>query len=141
LLLYSSPYSWGFPTGRLFTSSITSFITAPSIAITVQQACLYMHAPWEPHLNLVKRILRYIKGTLDFGMRLSCSAMTSLTTYSDADWAGCPDTQRWLLYLPRRQSCLLVLQAANYGFPLQCGGRIPGGCTCRCRVLLDLSAS
>jgi hypothetical protein len=53
-----------------------------------------MHAPREPHLNLVKRILRYIKGTLDFSMRLSYSAPTSLTTYSDADWAGCLDTRR-----------------------------------------------
>jgi hypothetical protein len=69
-------------------------LTRPDIAHAVQQACLYMHAPWEPHLNLVKRILRYVKGTLDFSMRLSCSPMTSLTAYSDADWAGCPDTRR-----------------------------------------------
>jgi hypothetical protein len=53
-----------------------------------------MHAPREPHLNLVKRILRYIKGTLNFSMRLSCSATTSLIAYSDADWAGCPDTRQ-----------------------------------------------
>jgi hypothetical protein len=69
-------------------------LTRPDIAHAVQQACLYMHAPREPHLNLVKRILRYIKGTLDLSMHLSRSSTTSLTAYSDADWAGCPDT-RW----------------------------------------------
>jgi hypothetical protein len=39
-------------------------LTRPDIAHAVQQACLYMHAPREPHLNLVKRILRYLKGSL-----------------------------------------------------------------------------
>jgi hypothetical protein len=69
-------------------------LTRPDIQHAVQQACLYMHAPREPHLNLVKRILRYIKGTLDFSLHLSSSPTTSLTAYSDADWAGCPDTRR-----------------------------------------------
>jgi hypothetical protein len=69
-------------------------LTRPDIAHAVQQACLYMHAPREPHLNLVKRILRYLKGTLDLGLRLHATPATSLTAYSDADWAGCPDTRR-----------------------------------------------
>jgi hypothetical protein len=55
---------------------------------------LYMHAPRDSHLNLMKRILRYIKGTLDLGMHFSSSPATSLTAYSDVDWAGCPDTCR-----------------------------------------------
>jgi hypothetical protein len=53
-----------------------------------------MHAPREPHLNLVKRILRYIKGSLDLGLRLHATPASTLTAYSDADWAGCPDTRR-----------------------------------------------
>ena len=69
-------------------------LTRPDITHAVQQACLYMHAPREPHLNLVKRILRYVKGTMDFSLHLSRSSTTSLTAYSDADWAGCPDTRR-----------------------------------------------
>jgi hypothetical protein len=69
-------------------------LTRPDIAHAVQQACLYMHAPREPHLSLVKRILRYLKGTLDLSMHLSRSSTSSLTAYSDADWAGCPDTRR-----------------------------------------------
>ena len=53
-----------------------------------------MHDPHEPHLTLVKRILRYVRGTLDFGLQLHSSIVSSLMAYSDADWVGCPDTWR-----------------------------------------------
>src|SRR4051812_46040548 len=42
----------------------------------------------------VKRILRYVCGTMDLGVTLHASADTALTAYSDADWVGCPDTRR-----------------------------------------------
>jgi hypothetical protein len=69
-------------------------LTRPDLAYGVHQACLYMHDPREPHLALIKRLLRYVKGTLDFGLHLSASSVSSLTAYYDADWAGCPDTRR-----------------------------------------------
>src|SRR3954468_14343177 len=53
-----------------------------------------MHAPRDTHWALVKRILRYIHGTTAMGLTLKASPDTSLTVYSDADWAGCPDTRR-----------------------------------------------
>lgn len=53
-----------------------------------------MHDPREPHLAHVKRVLRYLKGTVDLGLHITPSSTHSLTTYSDADWAGCPDTRR-----------------------------------------------
>lgn len=53
-----------------------------------------MHDPREPHYALVKRILRYLRGTLDFGIILWRTDISSLVVYSDADWAGCPDTRR-----------------------------------------------
>jgi hypothetical protein len=68
--------------------------THPNIAYVVQQVCLYMHDPREPHLFLVKRILRYIQGTLDYSLQLHRSSATDLVTYSDTDCAGCPDTCR-----------------------------------------------
>ena len=69
-------------------------LTRPDISYSVQQACLYMHDPRVPHLNHVKKILRYLKGTIDHGLLINSSSPTSLTVYSDADWAGCPDTRR-----------------------------------------------
>lgn len=68
--------------------------TRPDITYVVQQVCLHMHDPRDPHYGLVKRILRYLQGTLDHGLMLHRTDTTSLVAYSDADWAGCPDTRR-----------------------------------------------
>ncbi|GJV76933.1 ribonuclease H-like domain-containing protein [Tanacetum coccineum] len=67
--------------------------TRPDLSYTVQQICLHMHDPREPHLADLKRILRYVRGTLDFGLHLYASATTSLVGYTDADWTGCPSTR------------------------------------------------
>ncbi|GKE18686.1 ribonuclease H-like domain-containing protein [Tanacetum coccineum] len=53
-----------------------------------------MHDPREPHFSALKRILRYVQGTLDYGLQLFSSSTTDLVAYSDADWAGCPTTRR-----------------------------------------------
>jgi hypothetical protein len=66
--------------------------TWPDIACAVQQICLHMHDPQEPHLTAIKRILRYLQGTPDLLLRHSSSS--DLIVYTDADWAGCPDTHR-----------------------------------------------
>jgi hypothetical protein len=68
--------------------------TRLDIAYAVQQVCLFMHDPREPHLNLVKRILRYLQGTLDYGLALHRTSTTVLTVYTDVDWVGCLDTQK-----------------------------------------------
>ncbi|GJY47311.1 ribonuclease H-like domain-containing protein [Tanacetum coccineum] len=60
----------------------------------VPQICLYMHDPREPHFAAFKRVLRYVKGTLDLGFHVYASATTSLVGYIDVDWAGCPSTRR-----------------------------------------------
>ncbi|GKE36618.1 ribonuclease H-like domain-containing protein [Tanacetum coccineum] len=56
--------------------------TRLDISYAVQQICLYMHDPRDPHFTALKRILRYVRGT------------SQLTAYTDADWAGCPVTRR-----------------------------------------------
>jgi hypothetical protein len=53
-----------------------------------------MHDPCAPHLSHVKHILWYLKGTLDHGLLINSSPPRSLTIYSEADWAGCPDTRQ-----------------------------------------------
>jgi histone deacetylase 1/2 len=72
-------------------------LTRPELQYAVQQVCLHMHAPRDAHWSAVKRILRYICGTMDFGLSLHASPAspsTDIVAYSDADWAGCPDTRR-----------------------------------------------
>jgi hypothetical protein len=68
--------------------------TRPDIAYAVQHVCLHMHDPLEPHLAALKRILRYIRGTLHLGLHLRPSTQDDLVVYSDADWAGYPDTRK-----------------------------------------------
>lgn len=63
--------------------------TRPNIAYAVQQACLHMYDPRELHANLHKCILRYLKGTINYGLQLHWTSPTSITAYTDADWAGC----------------------------------------------------
>jgi hypothetical protein len=69
-------------------------VTRLDLYYVVQQACLHMHDPRDCHLALIKRILRYVRGTTSLGLHLWASSSTALTAYTDADWAGCPDTQR-----------------------------------------------
>ncbi|KAK4354383.1 hypothetical protein RND71_026577 [Anisodus tanguticus] len=53
-----------------------------------------MHDPRIEHMNTLKRIIRYIQGTLDYGLHLYPSSTSTLVSYTDADWGGCPDTKR-----------------------------------------------
>ncbi|GJT75050.1 ribonuclease H-like domain-containing protein, partial [Tanacetum coccineum] len=69
--------------------------TRPDISYAVQQVCLFMHDPREPHFSALKRILWYVCCTLTSGLQLYSSTTSSLVAYSDADWAGCPTTQRF----------------------------------------------
>jgi hypothetical protein len=69
-------------------------LTRPYLAYAIQQVCLLMYDPQEPHLALIKRILRYVKGTLSVGLHIGVGFVDLVTAYSDADWASCPDTRR-----------------------------------------------
>nr|GEV15387.1 ribonuclease H-like domain-containing protein [Tanacetum cinerariifolium] len=52
--------------------------TRPDLSYVVQQVCVYMHDPRELHFAALKRILRYVQGTLELGLHLYASATTSL---------------------------------------------------------------
>ena len=47
-----------------------------------------METPTTTHFKASKRILRYLKGTIDFGLYYSVSDDCKLIGYSDSDWAG-----------------------------------------------------
>nr|GEZ95005.1 ribonuclease H-like domain-containing protein [Tanacetum cinerariifolium] len=68
--------------------------TRPDISYAVQQVCLHMHDPQEPYFSALKRILRYVYGTLDYGLQVFSFSTTDLVAYSDADWAGCLTTRQ-----------------------------------------------
>ncbi|XP_021749912.1 uncharacterized protein LOC110715633 [Chenopodium quinoa] len=68
--------------------------TRPDISYAVQQVCLYMHDPRKEYMHALRRILRYLQGTLQLGLHLYSSSISGLISYTDADWGGCPDTRR-----------------------------------------------
>ncbi|KAJ0781817.1 putative RNA-directed DNA polymerase [Helianthus annuus] len=69
-------------------------ITRPDLSYAVNQVCQFLHAPTVDHFQSVKRILRYVKGTLSFGLTFSRHHKPSLVGFSDADWARCLETRR-----------------------------------------------
>ena len=62
--------------------------TRPDIAYAVNQACRSMHSPQSIDWIRLKHLLRYLKGTVTHGLHFSSKSPNSLTSFSDADWAG-----------------------------------------------------
>jgi hypothetical protein len=73
---------------------------------------------------MLKRVLRYVKGTLSTGLHIGAGSITSLTAYSDVDWVGCPDSRRstsgYCIFLG--DNLVLVLQTTDYDLSFECGG-------------------
>ena len=68
----------------------------PNILFVVSVLSRFMHSPSEKHFSAAKRVLRYIKGTIDLGVQFSKSAEDDLKLlgYSNSDWGGCVDDSR-----------------------------------------------
>ncbi|GJY69926.1 retrovirus-related pol polyprotein from transposon TNT 1-94 [Tanacetum coccineum] len=66
----------------------------PDLIYAVCLCARYQAKPTEKHLNAVKQIFRYLKGTINMGLWYSKDTGMSLTAYADADHAGCQDTRR-----------------------------------------------
>ncbi|GJZ37663.1 ribonuclease H-like domain-containing protein [Tanacetum coccineum] len=75
----------------------------------------------EPHLNAMKRVLRYLRGTTDLGLQLFRSTTSQLIAYSDADWAGYPATRQstsGYYLLDRKFACSFDKQNFEVRYPL-----------------------
>lgn len=68
-------------------------ITCPDIQFAVNFVYQRMHSPNVSDLSLLKRILRYHKGTLTLGLQLRKDTCLSLLAYCDDDWSGCFETR------------------------------------------------
>nr|GEU90764.1 retrovirus-related Pol polyprotein from transposon TNT 1-94 [Tanacetum cinerariifolium] len=55
-------------------------------------SCRYQAHPTEKHLKEVKRIFRYLRGTVNMGLSYTKDFGFEVTCFSDADYAGCKDT-------------------------------------------------
>ena len=68
--------------------------TRPDISFSVHQLSQFLASPTSAHHQAALRILNYIKGTTGVGLLFPSTSDLKLQAYSDADWAGCPDTRR-----------------------------------------------
>lgn len=73
---------------RLVGKLIYLTITRPDITYAVSLVSQFMHAPTVTHLHVVKRILRYLKGSIGRGILMRNNGSTQIQGYTDADWAG-----------------------------------------------------
>ncbi|KAL9281612.1 putative RNA-directed DNA polymerase [Arabidopsis thaliana] len=69
-------------------------ITRPDIQYAVNFICQRMHAPTNSDFGLLKRILRYVKGTINMGLPIRKHNNPVLSGFCDSDYAGCKDTRR-----------------------------------------------
>jgi len=69
-------------------------LTRPDISFTVNKVCQFLHSPTTIHWSIVKRILRYIKGTIKLGIKFSKSKSMLVSAFSDTDWVSCVDDRR-----------------------------------------------
>ncbi|KAF2318246.1 hypothetical protein GH714_003527 [Hevea brasiliensis] len=58
------------------------------LCLQVNRLAQYMHRPTEEHWQAVKRVLRYLQGTAEYGLLLRPSSVYEISAYSDSDWAG-----------------------------------------------------
>ncbi|XP_034208104.1 secreted RxLR effector protein 161-like [Prunus dulcis] len=68
--------------------------TRPDVMFAASLLARFMHNPTKKHLGSTKRVLRYIQGTLDFGIEFIKGKTTTLIGYCDSDWAGSEDDRR-----------------------------------------------
>ena len=68
--------------------------TRPDIAQAVGVVSQFCENPTQQHWIAVKRIFRYLQGTMDYGLYYRKTGEEDLVGYSDADWAGNLDNRR-----------------------------------------------
>ena len=75
------------------------YLTAsrPDIMYSVCLCARFQACPKESHLNAVKRIFRYLKGTIDSGLWYPKCDNFELICYSDADFGGCKIDRKTLV--------------------------------------------
>ena len=79
---------------RLVGSLIYLTLTQPDISYPVRVVSRYMSNPNKPHLDAVKRILRYVKGTINFGILYNETKDCQVMGYCDVDYARDCGTRR-----------------------------------------------
>ncbi|XP_022889185.1 uncharacterized protein LOC111404635 [Olea europaea var. sylvestris] len=81
-------------TRSMIGSLLYLIASRPDIAFSVGVCARFQADPKESHLNVVRRIIRYVNGTVDHGILYSRESNLELANYSDVDWAGNADDRK-----------------------------------------------
>ncbi|XP_070679368.1 uncharacterized mitochondrial protein AtMg00810-like [Malus domestica] len=73
---------------RMVGKLIYLTITRPDIAYSMSLVSQFMHSSTLVHWEIVKRILRYLKGSMGKGILMKKNGSTHIMPYIDDDWAG-----------------------------------------------------
>nr|GEV89566.1 hypothetical protein [Tanacetum cinerariifolium] len=80
----------------------------------------YQASPTKKHLEALKRVFRYLKGTINWGLWYPKDTAMALTAYADAAHARCQDTRKKAEYIAMSGCCAQILwmrsQMTDYGF-------------------------
>ena len=80
----------------------------------------YLTDPRSAHLIAAKHILRYLKGTIDYGLKYDVNQNINLRGYVDSDWASCTTDRRstsrccfslgssMISWFSRKKSCVVL---------------------------------
>ena len=68
--------------------------TRPDIMFAASLLSRFMHNPSQIHMGVGKRILRYLQGTKDFGIKFEKNANINLHGFCDSDWGGCTNDMK-----------------------------------------------
>ncbi|CAL8087744.1 unnamed protein product [Prunus armeniaca] len=79
---------------RIVGSLLYLTATRPDIMFATSLLARFMHCPTSKHLGTAKRILRYVKGTLDYGLEYVKGKGAVLIGYFDSDWSGSVDDSK-----------------------------------------------
>ena len=66
----------------------------PDLSFVIVRVSCYMQTPHESHWKAAKIILRYIQGTIQFGIHYSTGWTPLLVGFTNLDWVGDPDDQK-----------------------------------------------
>ncbi|KAL5579134.1 hypothetical protein UlMin_011576 [Ulmus minor] len=82
---------------------VDDIIVTGNIAFAVNKACQFMQQPTLAHWLSIKRILRYLRGTMAYGLLFQPSSELMIEAFTYADWGTQPDDRRsssgYLVYL------------------------------------------
>ena len=71
-----------------------SLATRPDIAFAVSQCAKFSQKPTTAHLTAIKKVLRYLKGSMDYGLHYQIYPDQEIHGFSDADFAGDLDDRK-----------------------------------------------